>query len=788
MHLLSLPRHFKGERSPVLASDSPFPMLKPELRYKGVYERAGFDVRKPGADDTASIPLKNSPVSPSFALTRHNHKAQGQHPQNTTKSRGVSAPTSGYREHALPYLTSSSAYSKGRAALNPSLQKHSQHPTPHPPHSASGPTFPIKSRPFAGSGQNPPSASSGSFPHLGQPLSSAPAQDTYSPIKARPHNPYELPRMAPGLFKPTTTGHHTFDDQDVPDRRPYNQDIELYNQSQMADSDTSKNMSFIIPDKYARLDDIDNSDRNKKNLRIVVNEGLEQQQYSNNNLYNTTPFDSSAASVSMATTTTSSMDYRSRGDSYTSVQSTQTAELTKAPYPLHTKERALDESLADLQEDLTLHRNQQPVGTFKPATTGLAQTFRNQAPEHANNPYGHTTPFNPIVQHSNQDPNSSSDSYENYLSAKEHQKRTSQLSTVSSILSKHGNSLYRSQNQYDSDYENENGDDEVERELQRQLDALKTGSEISLDSKRNQSSTDSIGTPASTPDSLPVFKITDNHSMRSGLERFSAELMPEKPPMQQVFVKPEPNTPSSVYATFRDDSVDSPETIKPLSPKNHFLRRDIPSTTYEEENSWGSTEDSEQEILLKNPTPSGFEAFPRSVITPDFPSFRTSGVQKHAAGTGPCRTCGSEIEPESIGSQKAIFSKKGDLSGQWHRGCFLCLYSDCSIRFSKHVTPYVLLDNPFCSYHYHKLNDTLCQTCHCGIEGECIENELKQKWHLQCLKCTHCQEQIDKDYYLVEDMIMCVTDATRIIADMKLLGMLTQNKVEKRRTRMMFIE
>ncbi|KAF8000934.1 hypothetical protein HF325_004723 [Metschnikowia pulcherrima] len=75
-----------------------------------------------------------------------------------------------------------------------------------------------------------------------------------------------------------------------------------------------------------------------------------------------------------------------------------------------------------------------------------------------------------------------------------------------------------------------------------------------------------------------------------------------------------------------------------------------------------------------------------------------------------------------------------------------------------------------------------------GIEGECIENELKQKWHLSCLKCTKCLGVISNDYFLVNHQIVCEADASSFIADLRNAGLTTLDKVEKRRTRMLFIE
>lgn len=96
------------------------------------------------------------------------------------------------------------------------------------------------------------------------------------------------------------------------------------------------------------------------------------------------------------------------------------------------------------------------------------------------------------------------------------------------------------------------------------------------------------------------------------------------------------------------------------------------------------------------------------------------------------------------------------------------------------------------------MNDTLCQRCLKGIEGECVENELHQKWHLHCLTCHQCKCQINKDYYLINGASYCEEDAVKIIKEggsyedmsgnVKTGGLTTSDKVEKRRTRIMYVE
>lgn len=166
---------------------------------------------------------------------------------------------------------------------------------------------------------------------------------------------------------------------------------------------------------------------------------------------------------------------------------------------------------------------------------------------------------------------------------------------------------------------------------------------------------------------------------------------------------------------------------------------------------------------------------------------------KHAPGQGPCRACSNEVSPDAKGPERAIFSRLGDLLGQWHRGCFTCSHPDCQVAFSKHVQCYVYADYPYCGFHYHQENGTLCELCSTGIEGECIENELLQKWHLHCLRCLKCRRTIRDDYYLINGDIYCEHDGKNIILGNDLIngegrGLTQNDKVERRRTRLMFVD
>lgn len=132
------------------------------------------------------------------------------------------------------------------------------------------------------------------------------------------------------------------------------------------------------------------------------------------------------------------------------------------------------------------------------------------------------------------------------------------------------------------------------------------------------------------------------------------------------------------------------------------------------------------------------------IISESKPSVIDNEIQKYPAGEGPCRQCGLEIRAD----QKRVYVKKNDeLSGQWHRECFLC--TNCDITFDKYTPCYIKDDHPYCKQHYHQVNDSLCHVCKLGIEGECLENNMKQKFHTECLTCVFCHNVIEEEYFII---------------------------------------
>lgn len=145
-------------------------------------------------------------------------------------------------------------------------------------------------------------------------------------------------------------------------------------------------------------------------------------------------------------------------------------------------------------------------------------------------------------------------------------------------------------------------------------------------------------------------------------------------------------------------------------------------------------------------------------------------------GEGPCRLCQNSI----LKTEKKIWSKDNQLSGQWHRSCFGC--STCAAKFSKGSSCYVFEDLPYCERHFHELNGSLCKACNRGVEGECMQNDLNEVFHVDCLLCVTCGKSVDGDYYMYKGHVICQNDATQLIREIE-----SGEKIEKRKTRIMYL-
>ncbi|CUM64680.1 uncharacterized protein PRCAT00002289001 [Priceomyces carsonii] len=370
--------------------------------------------------------------------------------------------------------------------------------------------------------------------------------------------------------------------------------------------------------------------------------------------------------------------------------------------------------------------------------------------------------------------------------------RLSQFSTVSSIISKE---LKR--------YSDDEEADEIEEDLQRQLDNIKGTTNISPTKATKELPFPSSPKILDSP--IPTFNIEDTTEEQTSKPQLPYPTSPDKVTDYMFDLNsPEPSKSAQGAKYFNNHEEnaleleqersklqttpsmskisDSPkfvdESIQPLSPKKHEVEEELKGLNIRMHKADEGGEDGQ--FIEKGMAASINEPF----IYPP--------------GQGPCRKCHEEVSALAKGSEKSIYSKTSNLNGQWHRKCFSCSFENCGIIFSKKVHCYVIEDRPYCHQHYHSLNNTLCSKCHQGIEGECIENELEQKWHLHCLACSRCHNKINEDYFLINETIFCEADAQRIIngeqvykaadGNLRTGGLLSQDKVEKRRTKIMYVD
>lgn len=114
-----------------------------------------------------------------------------------------------------------------------------------------------------------------------------------------------------------------------------------------------------------------------------------------------------------------------------------------------------------------------------------------------------------------------------------------------------------------------------------------------------------------------------------------------------------------------------------------------------------------------------------------------------------CRRCNQTIE------KHAVSSSDGQLKGKYHRDCFNC--HTCHKPFPD-KTFYVFDGKPFCAYHYHEANNSLCAAPTCGepIEGPCAVSHSGERYHPEHFLCEHprCGERL-VEYWEVDGRMFC---------------------------------
>ncbi|CAI5760568.1 unnamed protein product [Candida verbasci] len=416
------------------------------------------------------------------------------------------------------------------------------------------------------------------------------------------------------------------------------------------------------------------------------------------------------------------------------------------------------------------------------------------------------------------DENLNSD-YQKFLNIdNDDKKRTSQVSMVSSVLSKDSSS-------------NDEEDEKIEQELERQLESLKiSGSEINID--KSSISSNSTNQRDVNKNSISS-KSSNDAPVSQNKNCISSVSSNNNPPIPQFTIQDmDKENRISGESNFDEVSIGSIESIKPLSfsqsnvsPTKRIIEEPIEEEPIEEEEEEEEEKEDLNEDEIKPLRTRSIDSIKQKPLQEQYkqlspPQFQSESVEEEfkplspkthsieqelqnmnfqieqttespsnflnqnetfPSGTGPCRSCNQYIDLSVKGKNKAIFSKTGELSGQWHRKCFNCNYQNCDIIFNKNVQVYAFNDKPYCFTHYHILNDSICQSCNIGIEGSCIENDNLQKWHLDCLKCNQCNQRIKNDYYLINDLVYCEFDAKNVMNNKNKISI--NDKIEKRRTR-----
>ncbi|PCH37863.1 hypothetical protein WOLCODRAFT_114341 [Wolfiporia cocos MD-104 SS10] len=124
-----------------------------------------------------------------------------------------------------------------------------------------------------------------------------------------------------------------------------------------------------------------------------------------------------------------------------------------------------------------------------------------------------------------------------------------------------------------------------------------------------------------------------------------------------------------------------------------------------------------------------------------------------------CRRCNLPIE------KQAVSSSDGQLKGKYHRDCFNC--DKCHKPFPD-KSFYVLDGKPFCAYHYHEANKSLCTAATCGqpIEGPCAVSHTGHRYHPDHLLCeyTRCTERL-VDYWEMDGRMLCEWHAQKVMGE-----------------------
>lgn len=145
------------------------------------------------------------------------------------------------------------------------------------------------------------------------------------------------------------------------------------------------------------------------------------------------------------------------------------------------------------------------------------------------------------------------------------------------------------------------------------------------------------------------------------------------------------------------------------------------------------------------------------MITPTVPSLQFA--HREAGGIILRRTTKGEISPRLL--QLSHLPRK--ISPSFSLDHMLTSNGRCQKPFPD-KTFYVFDGKPFCDYHYHEANNSLCAAPDCGrpIEGPCAVSHTGERYHIEHLTCEYeddeygerCEEGLI-DYWEVEGRMLC---------------------------------
>ncbi|CAE6441772.1 unnamed protein product [Rhizoctonia solani] len=144
-----------------------------------------------------------------------------------------------------------------------------------------------------------------------------------------------------------------------------------------------------------------------------------------------------------------------------------------------------------------------------------------------------------------------------------------------------------------------------------------------------------------------------------------------------------------------------------------------------------------------------------------------------------CRQCGLAIETQ------AIYASDGQLKGKYHKECFNCY--TCHQPFPDRSF-YVHEERPYCKYHYHEANNSLCASPSCRepIEGPCAMSHSGARYHPEHFTCQYqdaegkCEIRL-QEYWELDGERMCERHAARTESQKENTGERTV-KAKKRQT------